>query len=406
MNYLNTLRKFITIEKVSIVLFLLFFAAPFLTIPFGFNVSNITFLISAVWVLFLVIYKRLDKKTFIFLILYGLSLLPAIAIAQLNGIGLSHTIGQFEYYLKPPLFFLIGYLGISKETFRPLLLITFLFMFGSAMLYTIDLPASVSLASDRFQVLNPNDGTQKFAPDAPLHAFQEAKYPVIGRVLRNGSLFFNALDSGFAFFFMTSYFVMEFFNTKRKKQNFVLGLLSTIGLILAIVRSAMIGTAIASAIRLFQHIPSRKTRIVLLTLGTIAGLLLIFLFQDIFMKIFVTEGSATIHAENKLGAIEQITKFPFGTGLGSSGYDLDPQFEYSFYSEGSFYTNIIEHGIWFTVWYFIVGFITYVVSKKTLFPIYVGFIIASLLIPIGFATHFMLLFFSYLGAEVKSSLDN
>jgi hypothetical protein len=58
---------------------------------------------------------------------------------------------------------------------------------------------------------------------------------------------------------------------------------------------------------------------------------------------------------------------------------------------------MIEMGILFFIWQCVIGVFMFFMSKKVLFPLYLGFFIVSLLLPIGFSTYFTLLFFGYAG---------
>src|SRR5690606_19413277 len=110
----------------------------------------------------------------------------------------------------------------------------------------------------------------------------------------------------------------------------------------------------------------------------------IILFFDTLYFLVVTQASAIVHWENIGDSLLRIAQYPFGTGFGTSGWQGFSQSPLYMYAEGSLFTGMIEMGFFYLIWQVIVGVFFFFMSRKVLFPLYLGFFVVSILLPIGF----------------------
>ncbi len=297
-------------------------------------------------------------------------------VPRIEGISFEVSFKQLGYYMKPILFFLMGYLFVSVNRFKSLMLLTFWITAIGTFVFFLKSDFFLAAALDK----NPDgQGIAHF-------------FAIGGQYIRNCSVYLSPLDTAFICFFMTTFF-------HQKGKTWML-MISFACLILTLTRSAIIASIMYFCV---YHFTIRKwnSRIVYLFVLFICLFTVVTVFYSKVEFLLFKDGSALMHISNFLEVATDAIRFPFGHGIGYSGWSAIGQKNH-LYSEGSFQTTILENGFLFVVFYFFIGYILFKESKVKAFPIYVGFFIASLMIPIGFSTLFNLIFFTYLGIIFKS----
>lgn len=393
-NKLDTKAQVLS-QAVSLLLFVFFILAPVLEASLKAHVTTVLFLATLSIVLICLLRIRIINK---YILLYAITTLVltlfGCVIAKAHGINLEIATKSSLYYLKPVVFLFAGYFLFSSSSYRKLIVFANCYFILGTVLFYYSQGDLLNLAHERVFLLGikVNEG------------YNFSTVPILGFVQRNTTLVLGALESSYALFFIVCYFFQHYLDFKRW-QYLVFSILSIIMLILTVTRSSMIATAVAAFFltsqRLKKGVSKRISAIALIVLVSATFLLL----GNHVHEWLVVEGSATIHRENLIETTRKIVDNPFGTGLGTSGWKGATESPYYLYSEGSTLTTLIELGVQSLVLPALTLFICCKYSKKFLFPVFSGYFIASLLIPIGFSTLFLLLFYVMVGVLIKENCN-
>ena len=378
-----------------------FFGSGIIFIICGLVLNNTVILLLAMAaILRLINGIFLTKRLALFLGMYLLILSWGLFESQFYNIAFSSAIKEFAYYMKPILFFIIGLVSLSKKSFEKVCIFTFLTMVIGTIFVLINSSKMVEFSSSRLLAMGYDDKGIKvhiwsfnilFA-----NAFRWFWPTENGSILRNPTFMLSPLDSGYILAFLSLYFLLL---RKTKKSFCFFGIISFLMLVSTFVRSALIMFFVALLIN--SICKSGKFAVFYIILIVLVLVLFVSSFYNELQYIFLLEGSASIHNNNLIEGLQHIAKYWMGTGIGSSGWQGDPSSEFYVYSEGSLFTSIIENGFAIIMVYATMWMCLYYRSKFLLFPIYIGYLTASMLIPIGFSTGFNLLFFSAFGIIVR-----
>jgi hypothetical protein len=303
-----------------------------------------------------------------------------IGVGFFNGYKSSIIFTEALYYLKPVIFLLYGYFYLNETSFNKLTFFGFWIVVIGSLVYFSNPPFFIEKAIEKAHEVQ---GVGHF-------------YAIHHTMLRNSSLLLSPLETGYVLFFMTSYLYAY---KPFKHPNFYF-IVSASLLVLTYTRSVIIGFILAFV--LFKLLEANVIKkIYFLFLFIIIAIFVGIIYLNQLALIFIQDGSAVLHLRNLTEGVWVILDRPFGYGIGYSGFGSLQSTTDKFYSEGSFFTSIIENGILFLFFYICIFFYLNQVSRNKLLPIYLGFLTASMLIPIGFSTIFNCLFFSYLGIIIK-----
>ena len=333
---------------------------------------------------------RVQRNAVIFLLGYGAILSLSLTNALLRNIPSSYAFGELGYYLKPALFFLLGYYFIERKNYDRLMTMVFCLMMLSTVVFIVHPHTLVRLSSYKLTA----KGYQVMA------GFMTSFVPGKGIVLRNPGIVLGALEASFVSLYLTCYYL---FYKRGILFGHILPSLLAMGslfmLLTTITRSSLLGVCTAA---LIYGLVMARFRFKWLVIGmVITGAIISGIyFRPHIERYVASEGSASIHRNNLKGALQHLEMYTEGTGLGTAGWNQAPS-PLSIYSEGSLFTSLIENGVQFFIFYGIIMLITLRNSKNFLFPVFAGYLVTATMIPIGMTTHFNLLFFSALGISAR-----
>lgn len=398
------LRKYVPAKLISawskygdwviLAILLSFIFLPLSQVILPVNLSTPLFVLLGIFVLIGLAFKGISKPLLICIGLFGLFLAFGFGMGLYRHIAVKNIILSGTYYIKPILFLLLGYLFVTPKVFKKFMWITFFFM-------VISIPVFVLFGSQLIEIsrVRLND-IGFFVPKSIF--FSATKIDDYSALPRNPSFLFSYLDTSYVFLFITSMFIVSL----KKKMHMVNGLtslvLSFIGFITTFTRSTFIALPITIVSAVVLRIKNPKIVAGLLFVTTLITVAAIAIFWNKFLAIFVQQDSAAIHITNITDVFARMLKFPLGSGLGSSNWQGQASHPIYFYSEGSFFTTIVELGIQIVPWFGIVAYALFKRSRIVLLPIYLGFLVVSLLLPIGFSTQFLILFCVAFGILLNS----
>lgn len=374
----------------AIVLFLfLFFLTPLIVLFTGVSISTPLFLIVLLAVLFGYLAKGFPRKGLIVVVLFGVSILPGIAIAFINDIPLKHIILALTYYLKIPAFFTFFYYYVSEKHFTRLVWLVLWGMLAAFPLYALTPGEFIDASRERLRALG------YFVSDSIY--FSGTKLTEWITFPRNPGFLLSYLDSAYVLYFVTTFFIVTTRTVKEALQRLWIIALSGFLFLSTFTRSTLIALPVSAVSWAYFGLLKGKQRLYLLLFVAAVALIGIILFFDTLYFLVVTQASAIVHWENIGDSLLRIAQYPFGTGFGTSGWQGFSQSPLYMYAEGSLFTGMIEMGFFYFIWQAIVGVFFFFMSRKVLFSLYLGFFVVSILLPIGFSTFFTLLMFGYAG---------
>jgi hypothetical protein len=397
---LRFLKIVVKYESILFATYGLFFLSGIVSLFVHLNINTLLFLFLLVNALFIVILKGSNRKVFLFIVFYCGLLVLSICIAVSYGIQLSNSLKSALYYFKPIVFFIIGYYYWSQRKFDLFINYILIFMIIGTFFVFIRPHELVDLLMKRAVVMSAEQYDLKYY----IWTFNPVFYNLFsgvwvhdgGLLLRNPTLLFSPLDSGFVLTFISFHYLTKAMHADNKSKYLLWFSISFLLLISTFVRSAFILFFVASFV--FVFIRASNTRKLILIIIAFGGCCLFLIkFMDEIRFVFFLEDSAAIHNENLTGAINHFLKYIFGTGVGSSGWLGDLSSPFYIYSEGSFFTSIIENGVQFILIYFI---ITFAIMRKREYPLlalFLGFITSSLVMAVAFSTCLNLLLFTMMG---------
>jgi hypothetical protein len=291
--------------------------------------------------------------------------------------NLSVSIQQSVYYLKPVLFFFLGYFFFSERSFSKLVnFIWWLSVSGTVAFYLFS-QQLIDMAAEHL-----NLATFGF-------------YEAFGLVSRNISWYVSPLEFGALCMFLGFYMVecrQRYWRWKTALT--ILMACSTFS------RSVILAGLVAFSLSKVRLTPRN---IALLIIVVLAGILTVFYFDEFFLQYFVHDGSASVHNEVLRDSIELVLTHPLGLGIGSSGWPgYDEGLHWYFYSEGTVGMLLIELGWLGFVILAMLAIASFRVSRKFGF-LCVAFLFTCLLVPVGVSTFFVCLYFLFFGMKVKRS---
>jgi len=388
-------------SSISFFLLLLFYMTGAIFIITGKVLNNYVFILL---LLFLIIsrltVKTISNKIVIYTCCYMMLLIFALLMSQLYNISIKNAIYQLLYYIKPMLFFLVGYYYIDRKEYNKLVCYVFLIMcLGTIYTYfkSNDLIAIInSRMSELGYQSNSESNKAHIWVFNPVYRILFGKMWITdgGLILRNPTLLLSPLESGFVLAFISSFFMIK--SNLTSKKYYLLYIISIILLITTFVRTSWIYFIISFL--LFHLMDKNKIKKAMITGSFIIVFIIVFnIFNEQIKYLLFHESSASIHNDNLSSGLKHIFKYIFGTGLGSSGWRGDTLSKYYLYSEGSIITSIIENGIQFVFVYMILFVKIFERSPKIMLPLLIAFLTGSFLLPMGFSTFFGILFFTMLG---------
>jgi hypothetical protein len=213
-------------------------------------------------------------------------------------------------------------------------------------------------------------------------------------LLRSGSIFLSPLETAFVSSFLGIYF---FYFEDKLKNGRLYFIVSTLCLLLSVTRSV---TIIYATCIVFIYLDKKINVFFKWTIWAIPLLfiLVISMFGWIFKdEILSYDGSIMLHFQNLNATVANILNKPFGYGMSSSGYASVLAGRDKLYSEGSFFTYIIECGVQSIFLFVILGY--YTIKQNALVQaLFIFYLLVSFVLPIGFSTPFCFLYFGYLGS--------
>ena len=280
------------------------------------------------------------------------------------------------YYLKPLLFFMLGYCFLRSELFAVLARFLFWFSLAGSLAFYLYSDTLIRVAAEHAGVTS--------------YGYYEA----FGLFSRNISWYLSPLEFSALCMFLVFYFSTETDDRSRAKT-----IVSVLMIVATLSRSVLIGILVAYAVsKLKAKVATLATAIAL------AGVLvaIAFAFNSFLFQFMVNEGSASVHFENLFSSVKLISAHPFGFGIGASGYPgyASTSLKYYFYSEGTIPTMLIEIGWTALPLLALLGYGSFKISSD-FGCLYLGFIFASLFVPIGLSTYFICLYFLYYGMKLR-----
>ena len=373
-------RYFFSSIYLYISLFLFFFSR-LIFFFFDFKIDNILYLnILFLLILGLLQKKRFKKGIFIFVLIYLSIITFGIINGVFNKVSIKIVLSQTLYYFKPLIFFFFGYFFVKKKQFLLLVKWVLIYSLIGTIFFYLNRSFYIEAIISKFSVYGENISIETLRIWNPETGFV---------IYRNPTLLFHVLDSGFILFFISSFYFLQ-----NRNKNYSLIFVATIILISTLTRSAVLAFFTMLIIFYYFRLSLLKRIVLVIFIGVFVFTLYMHFSKQIEF-LFIKQGSAKIHLENLINAIKHIQKHPLGTGIGTSGWKGDINNILYLYSEGSILTTIIENGMQFLIIYILIGIYFFYNSRNQLFPIYCGYLVASMLIPIGFSTLFNLLFFVY-----------
>lgn len=284
---------------------------------------------------------------------------------------------ELYYYSKPFVFFAFGITTLNifnKSHFFKLLLI--LLALGTALFYLY--PAEfISASHERSKI---GDGWGHFI-----------SFKVF---LRTGSFLLSPLETSFFSAFLGLYFF-------HNRHHFLLGWqyfqLATICLFMSMTRSVIMAYAISLLFLFLSDRFKLSGKWIKWILPGTLGILLVILGWALKELILKNDGSIMLHFSNLNTVLTYLFKNPWGYGMSSSGYVSVLEGRDGMYSEGSFFTYLVECGVQSLILF---GALTWYCLKKgnlaTTFLLF--YLMVSLVLPIGFSSTFDFMFFGFLGS--------
>lgn len=366
-----------------VISFFLFFP---IYLMIGFKALDFSFAFLLLCVLFFLIFNAsLNSKVFCFLFLMFSYLCVFLIIGFFVNDNFLISTKQFMYYLKFLLFFISGYLFFNLKQYSKLMVIVFWISF-------------IGTCSFIFFESKMINETMKY-----LEINEYGYFYSFGLFVRNISFFISPLEFGALSFYLLFYFsYVERF--RNNLINFYIAV-SFLMMILTLSRTMWIVTALTflmfylSDMKTFNKLCKKSLLVFIFLFVAVFILYFNFSFVD---KYFISDGSSSTHHSNAFETIMYLIEYPFGLGLGASGWaGYDYNLKYYHYSEGSLLANMIELGT-VQCLLFLIVFSSYVYSlNKNVFIIFIGYLVACLIIPIGFSTFINLLLFLMLGILTK-----
>jgi hypothetical protein len=355
----------------------------------GISLSTPLFLATLFAVIFGFLAKGFPRKGLLLILIFGVTLLPGIILGFLNSIPAKHIALELTYYLKIPAFFGFFYYYVSEKHFKRLIWIILWAMILTFPLYALTPGEIIDASRDRLRALG------YFVSDSIY--FSGTKLTEWITFPRNPGFLLSYLDSAYTLYFISAFFIVTAKNIKELIQRLWVIIVSTFLFLSTFTRSTIIALPVSAVSWAYFGLLKGRERIYLFAFIGIVGIIgLLFAFDTLYF-LAVKQASAIVHWENIGESLIRISQYPFGTGFGTSGWQGFSQSPLYMYAEGSIFTGMIEMGILFFIWQCVIGVFMFFMSKKVLFPLYLGFFIVSLLLPIGFSTYFTLLFFGYAG---------
>ena len=221
----------------------LFFISTILTVIVRKSINNFLFLLLIGAASAFGMSARYKKTVVLLLLAYMMLLGSSLAISFIYGIELSCAIKQLFYYLKPALFFIVGYCFLDRKYLDVLFKAVFAYMILGTI-FAISYPDCLSELTTRKLVAM---GYAERNSEAHLWVFNSIFVGLLkhfwvtrgGFVLRNPTFVFSPLESGFILAFLCSYFYyMSRFSSRRRYR--LLFYASLVMLITTLVRSALL----------------------------------------------------------------------------------------------------------------------------------------------------------------------
>ncbi|NVH48269.1 hypothetical protein [Photobacterium damselae] len=373
---------------ISSFVFLSFFIFFPMYIITGLRTLDFSFLLLSLYTFSGVFFlgKTINKKVIISILLFILFISFNIFIGFILNDDITVSIKQSLYYFKPILFFLFGYLFLTKSKYKQY----------------VNYVLVLSVLGTICFILFENDVikyTMMYLGTTEVGYFYS-----FGFMVRNISFFISPLEFGGICFYLLFFYLASIreFNLKKVMilSLIVFMIISTMSRTVWLVCIFGMFSYYLIGAKSLNKLSSRYSFIILMMF---AATILVINNFSLIDKYFISDGSSSVHHSNLIETLSYIISYPFGTGLGSSGwsgYDLNLNFYH--YSEGSFFANCIELGL--IQYITIILFISIYIFKlsKDMFVIFVGYILGCMIIPLGFSTFINLLFFSYLGIISKN----
>jgi len=212
--------------------------------------------------------------------------------------------------------------------------------------------------------------------------------------LRSGSFFLSPLETAFVSSFLGIYF---FYYRSKFRFGKIYFLLATYCLLLSITRSVILIYGVSILFLFLSTSIGSTGRNMKWIIPTIVSLIIVGAGWYAKGYLIKYDGSIMLHFDNLNTTLAYLIKNPWGYGMSSSGYTAVMAGRDAIYSEGSFFTYIIECGIQSIILFGLLAYYCWTkgVLCQTLFLFY---ILVSFVLPIGFSTPFCFLFFGLLGA--------
>jgi hypothetical protein len=378
-------KNHIITNKLDIILSYLLILYPLIFLISNVNLGSLLIGLSCIYILYN--YKNLYFEQYINFFTITLALILTLSIYKgiLNGYRKQEIIQELYYYSKSIIFYFLGIINITPyKTSNFLKNITEIIFTGTIIFFT-------------FPELFVEAAHIKSGIGSGWGHFTSFNF-----LLRSGSIFLSPLETAFVSSFIGIYF---FYYRNSIKNGNLYFYVSTLCLLLSITRSV---TIIYSICIIYIYLKKRNlvsfkwaSWAIPLTLSILVTLVGLYL-KEIIIK---NDGSIMLHFENLTNILTHIKYNPFGYGMSSSGYASVLAGRDNLYSEGSFFTYIIECGIQSIILFLILAYIS--IKKGTLAQsLFVFFILVSFVLPIGFSTPFCFLYFGYLGNLIIKDESN
>lgn len=349
---------------------------PFCFLLFQKNLGSLAMFFSALYVAYYFRRQVLVKYQFVWISTFLIFSFSFFKGWQ-QGFSAIDMAKEFYYYAKSLLFFLLGIHSIRffrySKYFKWLLVFLLL---GTIFFYAFP-THFIGASHDKSHI---GSGWGHFLS--------------FGFFLRSGSFLLSPLETAFFSGFLGIYFV---YYQKTIRLGWEYFLLASACLVLSMTRSVIMAYGL---VVLFIYL-TRKWESSGWKMNWIFPFLIGFFFivlgwfsRDYLIK---SDGSFMLHFENLNAVLNYLIKNPWGYGMSSSGYVSVIAKRDAMYSEGSFFTTLIECGVQSLILFLLLGIYCF---RKGLFSLslFLFYFSISLVLPIGFSTPFCFLFFGTLGA--------
>lgn len=373
--YEHSSRRLPLAESIALGLMMLIFVEHLIYVLTKIRLMNVFYGLAALLVAYKMMTSSLKRQVAVYLLAYvGLILLFALYGVLVNS-SISVSGQQAVYYLKPVIFFLVGYYFLSERSFLKLVEFVWWFSITGTVIFYFFSDQLINLAAEHL-----NLATFGF-------------YEAFGLISRNISWYVSPLEFAALCMFLVFYYVA--YQPPRWKWKAFFSAVMICSTFSRSIILAGIAAYCLSKVRLSSR------NLISLAILAILGLTAVLTFDDFFLQYFVHEGSASVHHEILRDSIELILTHPFGLGIGASGWaGYEEAIHWYFYSEGTVGMVFIEIG-----WLALVLFGLLTLSSFRISRHYgllcVAFLIACLIVPIGVSTFFICLFFLFFGMKVK-----